>query len=165
MTDSIFHWMTALIGVALIAALAEPFLSKNAIKQTLRVITAASLIVIVLTPLLHPDLASYASALRREETSDLWDAEAAAEQDRLLNRTLIESECRSYILDKGKSLNVPIEDASVSLRWDTEGYWVPAHAQITVTYENERSDQLRDLITTELGIAPSEQEWRTVHEP
>ena len=91
MTDSIFHWMTALIGVALIAALAEPFLSKNAIKQTLRVITAASLIVIVLTPLLHPDLASYASALRREETSDLWDAEAAAEQDRLLNRTLIES--------------------------------------------------------------------------
>jgi hypothetical protein len=165
MMDSVFHWMTALIGVAMVSALAEPFLTKPAMKQTLRIITAASLIAILLSPLLHPDIDAYASALRRERTSDYWDPDAAAEQDRLLNRMLIESECSAYILDKGKSLNVPVEEAHVTLRWDTEGYWVPERVQIIVTYETERFEALRDAIETDLGIAQDAQEWSTAHEP
>ena len=164
MIDSAFQWITAMIGVAFVSALAEPLLNKAALKQVLRVITAASLIAILLSPLLHPDVFSYASVLRRESTSDLWDPDAAAEQDRLLNRTLIESECSAYILDKGKSLNIPIEEVHVSVCWDTEGYWVPERVQIVVTHESEQSEELCDVIETDLGIARNAQEWSIAHE-
>lgn len=164
MMETVFHWLTALIGMALISALAEPFLTRTALKQTLRVITAAGLITILLSPVLNPDFFAYASALRREETSHLWDPDVAAEQERLLNRTLIESECSAYILDKGKSLNVPVEEAVVSLRWNTEGYWVPERAKITIAYDTDRTDALRDVIETDLGIARDEQEWSIANE-
>ena len=162
--ELIMQWAAALIGVAMISALAESFLSSRSMKQILRLITAVAMITLLFTPLLNLDLSAYSAAMRRERVSQIWDADSAAENERMLNRMLIESECSTYILDKGAALDIPVQEATVTLRWDTEGYWVPERAQIVLAHETNQTDILRDVITTDLGIAAEAQEWSIADE-
>lgn len=157
--ESVYQWISAMIGVALVSAVAEVFVSSRNMKQVLRLITATGMITILVAPLLRPNFSAYASALRETVTFDAWDADAAADQDRMLNRMVIESECSAYILDKGKELNVSVLDAHVTVCWSTEGYWVPDRAQITAENDSQQAALLRDAITTDLGIPPEKQEW------
>ena len=164
MTGSVTGGCTALIAVALISALFEPLLTKQAAKQTLRLITAVSMITIVMSVLVHLDLSEYAASMRWENTVNQWNADEYAERESMLNRTIIESECSAYILDKGRSLHIPIREASVTLRWDTDGYWVPDQARIVIERETDNIALLRDIITTDLGVGPEAQSWSVAHE-
>ena len=72
-----------------------------------------------------------------------------------LSRTIIEQECRTYILDKAAQLGTAINDAQVKLKWDSQGIWYP----VSCTLSGEYSPGLEAVIASELGIAPEAQEW------
>lgn len=164
MMSAISQWLTALIGIALSAAIAECLIPQQSMKQILRLVSAVCIATMMLSAVLKAGYDDYASALRYQSIYPEWDADAAEQQNEALNRTLIESECAAYILDKAESMGIPVLDASVSLRWDTRGYWVPDHAVITIPADAETPAALSDTITADLGIAANEQEWRTQDE-
>lgn len=72
-----------------------------------------------------------------------------------MNRPVIEAEYAAYILDKAAALGAAVTGASVSVRWTTEGVWVPAAAEVRGLY----SAPLAAAIEAELGIAREEIRW------
>lgn len=164
MISAIKHWLLALIGLALTASVAELIVPHQGMKKIIRLVSAVCIAVMMCTGLLKAGYADYASALQYQKLYPVWDADAAAQQNEALNRTLIEQECSAYILDKADSLGIPILEASVSVRWDTRGYWVPDCAVILVSEDAEPNRMLSDAITAELGISADAQEWRTQDE-
>ena len=71
------------------------------------------------------------------------------------SRTIIESDCCAYILDKAAALGASVRDASVSLKWSSEGFWYPAECGIDGQY----SEELSRAIESELGIGREGQKW------
>ena len=157
-------WAAGFIGLAMAAALGEVLISDRSARQIARIAAAAGMIVMILSPVLQIDYATYASALREYAETDVWDKEAAEERDRNLNRRLIEESCATYILDKGASMHVQIRSVEVTARWDTNGYWVPEHATICLAPGEAFHAALCDLIVSDLGIPEEEQDWRTADE-
>ena len=78
-----------------------------------------------------------------------------------LDRALIEQRMEAYILDKARTLGVPLAAARVHLRWSTQGVWLPESAELTGTY----NEILARTLEAELGIARSAQTWRTDEGP
>ena len=72
-----------------------------------------------------------------------------------LSRTIIEEECRAYILDKAAAMGLQLGDASVTLKWSSQGLWYPVGCRLCGEY----SAELENVISAELGIPPEGQEW------
>ena len=80
---------------------------------------------------------------------------------RMLDRGIIEREMEAYILDKARTLGVPLSGARVALRWSTEGVWLPERVELTGPY----SEALARAVEAELGVPRRAQHWRTDEEP
>ena len=74
-----------------------------------------------------------------------------------LNRTIIEGECETYILDKAAALGLEVREAAVTARWSDEGFWYPWECRLS-TGEGDMSGLSR-LIEAELGIPEARQRW------
>ena len=162
MIEQISNRLLALIGVALISAVAEPFVRQTPHKQVLRLITVICMGTMLLAAFLKLSYFDYASALRSAEIHDVWEADRAEVGDSELKRKLIESECRAYIEDEAARMGLHVQSVEVILRWNTDGFWVPERAVISVDSDIRKYDALRDVIATDLGICPQLQEWRQV---
>ena len=160
--ETVSHFISALIGMALISSVAEAFMHEAAMKQVLRVITTTALTAVLLSFVCDLDFYSYASAVRDNSAFRSWDPAAVQEQTQRMDRVFIESECAAYVESRGETLGVPLQSVQITLRWNTDGYWVPDHAVIHVEQMNDTCDQLQDVITADLGIPPESQEWSSV---
>lgn len=160
--ESVSHFISALIGIALISSVAEAFVHEAAMRQVLRVIMTTALAAVLLSFICDLDFYSYASAVRDNSVFRSWDSAAAQEQTQRMDRIYIESECAAYVESRGKTLGIPLRSVQITLRWNTDGYWVPDHAVILVEHMTDACDQLQDVITADLGIPPESQEWSCV---
>ena len=61
-------------------------------------------------------------------------------------------------------MQIELSSAEVTLAWNTDGFWYPVHAEMTVTEENTELSMLKRLIESELGIPIAEQIWRAENE-
>ena len=82
------------------------------------------------------DYQTYASALQQKQAETHWDAEEVKNDVALLNRRYIESKCSAYILERASQMQIELSSAEVTLAWNTDGFWYPVHAEMTVTEEN-----------------------------
>ena len=74
----------------------------------------------------------------------------------MLERTYIQDKCRTYILSKAAQLGAPVEDVTVTARWDDgDGVWYPW----TVAVEGEYHAGLAAAIEGELGVPGERQTW------
>ena len=105
--------------------------------------------------LLHDD--SYAAALQDCRVSVSTDG-AVSDSSERLQRTVIESELRAYILDKAAQCGVSLADAQVTLQWSTDGYWYPYAVRLVTAGATENS-RLAQTIEADLGIPRARQEW------
>ena len=135
MTDWIGRWVLSLTGAALVCAAALRLAPEGRVKPVVRLLCAVVMAAALLTPLAGGALpAAYPLELSR------WRAQAEAltrqgETARQnLDRALIEREAEAYILDKARALGTPLRAARVSLRWSTEGVWLPESAALTGPY-------------------------------
>lgn len=103
------------------------------------------------------DYDSYAAALQSCRLAVQTDG-AAPDCGDGLQRTVIESELRAYILDKAAQCGVSLADAQVTLQWSTDGYWYP-YAVRLVTAGAAENSHLAQTIEADLGIPRARQEW------
>ena len=100
---------------------------------------------------------SYAAALQDCRVSVSTDG-AVSDSSERLQRTVIESELRAYILDKAAQCGVSLADAQVTLQWSTDGYWYPYAVRLVTSGAAENS-RLAQTIEADLGIPRARQEW------
>lgn len=160
MTEAIQSWLLSMIGIALISAIASFFASSGSMKRVLKLIGGVAMAAALISPLLKFDFAAYAGSLQLYHNQLSWDADAAEETENRLNRTIIESECSAYILDKATQLGVPLSEARVTVQWSTDGIWYPYAVTITQPGGAEKNAALSGIIEADLGIPSERQEWR-----
>ena len=76
-----------------------------------------------------------------------------------LNRLVMEQEYAAYVLEQAEKRGILLDSVRISVRWSTEGLWVPDRAAI-VMREGEK-DVLCAMLTQELGIPVVRQEVET----
>ena len=161
MTDWIRNWIFSLTGTALVCAAAQRLTPEGRVKAVLRLVCAVAMAAALFSPLLGGALETYPLELARyrSQAAALTEEGTAARRD--LDRGIIEREMEAYILDKARALGAEITGAAVSLRWSTQGVWLPESVSLAGPYHAE----LSRLIEAELGIERSAQVWRTNEDP
>lgn len=161
MTEAIQGWLFTMTGVAFVTTIASFFASSGSMKRVLKLIGGVAMAIALLSPLLKFDFAAYAASLQLYDSSAAWDSAAVEETEKRLSRTIIESECSAYILDKAAQLGVPLSSAQVSVQWSTtDGVWYPYAVTLTQPVGVEKSAALENMIEADLGIPSERQEWR-----
>lgn len=151
--------LLALIGIALLQSICMLLIDDAKQKSIIRFTGGVAMVTMLLGSVLSFDYSAYASMLRsRLHYTEMTDA--AQEENQRLNRMFIEKQCSAYILDKAAALGTELSGAAVTLSWNTDGYWYPSAAELTIPHLSKQSQALADVIQTDLGIPLSSQTWR-----
>lgn len=155
MVTLIRSWVLGLAGASIFCAIAVELTPRGMVKNVLLPVCGAVMAMALFAPLLSFDFESYSLSMAKyRENAEALTA-AAEEISDSLSRTIIETECESYILDKARTLGLTVEEADVTVRWSGEGYWYPVETRLKGDY----SVELSGLIEAELGIGAEEQFW------
>ena len=147
--------------LSVFCALVTNLMPEGREKRVMRFVCSVVLLSALFRYVREPDwdtLALESARLRQREEAFLQDAERIRDE---LQRTVIEDECRTYILNKARQMQIDLEDVSVTAQWSMEGIWVPHRAVLTGKTEEQQKNLLSSILETELGIPRSRQEWRT----
>lgn len=153
------HLLLQMIGIALLETAGCMLVERKAFRSVIRLAGGAAMTLLLLESVMTFDYQAYASALKSAYDLNLETEQLQSERDRL-DRLYIERECAAYILNQAEKLGAAVLDASVSLSWNTDGFWYPTAAELLLPAGEEPSEPLSDVITAELGIAKSAQVWR-----
>ena len=155
--ELVTNWIRALVGAAVFCALATALCPEGRPKRVLRAACGVVMAAALLSPVAALDTEALPKAMARYSEAARRQAESAAESADRLNRTIIESECEAYILDKAAQLGLDGLWAEVTARWSDEGFWYPWEARLGRP-ESGRAE-LERLIEAELGIPAERQSW------
>lgn len=155
MLELIRHWVLGLAGAALCCAVLTEITPAGSVKKVVKALCGVIMALALIDPLLTTDAQKYSLNLSKYRQSAENVSRQGKEISDRLNRTIIEEECRTYILDKAMSMGAELEDAAVTLKWSSEGLWYP----VGCTLKGEYSDALAAAIEAELGIPGNAQEW------
>lgn len=161
MTDWIRDWIFSLTGTALVCAAARRLTPEGRVKSVLRLVCAVAMAAALFSPLLRGALDTYPLELARYRAQGAAIAGEGTDVRRALDRDIIERETEAYIMDKARTLAVPLRAVHVALRWSTEGVWLPETAELTGPYDA----RLARILEAELGIPLAAQNWRDDEEP
>ena len=158
MMESLRAWLLSLAGVALLTALASLFPTSESLRRVTKLAGGVALTCLLFSPLVTFDYDAYAAALQKNHVSVSTDG-AVSDSSERLQRTVIESEMRTYILDKAAQCGAALDDAQVTLQWSTDGYWYPQSVRLVTSGPAEENSRLAQIIEAELGIPRARQEW------
>ena len=150
----------SLIGISLLQSLLLLITKDDGQRKILNLIAGTAMATVLIAGITDFDFHTYASTLMREREKIGWDADQIKRDADALRRRYIESECEEYILENASKMQIELSDAQVVLAWNTEGFWYPVHAEITVLDQNQDVSFLKQLLENELGIPEDEQVWR-----
>ena len=119
MMESVRNWLLSLAGVALLTVLASLFPTSESLRRVTK-LAGGALTCLLFSPLVTFDYDAYAAALQDYHVSVSTDG-AVSDSSERLQRTVIESEMRTYILDKAAQCGAALDDAQVTLQWSTDG--------------------------------------------
>ena len=122
--ELVTNWIRALVGAAVFCALATALCPEGRPKRVLRAACGVVMAAALLSPVAALDTEALPKAMARYSEAARRQAESAAESADRLNRTIIESECEAYILDKAAQLGLDGLRAEVTARWSDEGFWL-----------------------------------------
>ena len=156
---AIGQWIVGLAASALIAGLALAVTPKGRVRNVLKLVTGAVMIIALVSPVLHFDLSLF--SVNAEQFREQLQAVQGSvdEASNRLSRDVIEQECAAYILDKAQGLGIKVGAVSVTAKWGDEGVFYPVEAHITARLSGEEKSALSQAIEAELGIAPERQVW------
>lgn len=157
MLEMVTNWIRALIGAAVFCALAMALCPEGRVKRVLRFACGLVMAAALLFPVLSLDLDYLPKAMARYSEAAKRQTESAADTADRLNRTIIESECETYILDKAAALGFELREAEVTARWSDEGFWYPWECRLSAAEGD--ANGLSELIEAELGIPEERQSW------
>ena len=156
MMESLRAWLLSLAGVALLTALASLFPTSESLRRVTKLAGGVALTCLLFSPLVTFDYDAYAAALQDYHVSVSTDG-AVSDSSERLQRTVIESEMRTYILDKASSLGMQI---SVELEMETRAATpYPSGVTIRGAATPTQKQQLQTYLEQTFAIAPERQVW------
>lgn len=154
MMESLRTWLSSIVAVTLLIAMAESLVPEG----TMRRVAGFTGGLVLLLALVRPVLAGGLPDLTLE--TEAWTAAIEAQQADLSRQgenalaALIAERTASYIWDKGTALGLEVK-ANVETRTGEAGLPVPERVELEGPYSKE----LADYITHELNIPPERQVW------
>ena len=156
MMESVRTWLLSLAGVALLTVLASLFPTSESLRRVTKLAGGVALTCLLFSPLVTFDYDAYAAALQDYHVSVSTDG-AVSDSSERLQRTVIESEMRTYILDKASSLGMQI---SVELEMETRAATpYPSGVTIRGAATPTQKQQLQTYLEQTFAIAPERQVW------
>lgn len=155
MPEFLRNWILGLGGAAVFCAVMTEICPKGQVKTVVKMLCGMVMSLALISPLLSLDMSSYSLNLAKYRTMGESIAAEGQEAGNAWSRTIIEEECRAYILDKAALLGAVAGDASVSLKWSGEGFWYPVECEIQGQYHQG----LSSAIESGLGIGAESQKW------
>lgn len=150
------NWLIGITCAALLAAVARSLMPAGAVRQVGNLICALLLLFAVLKPLkLNVDLDGTIGDITSQIQKREQELEKKSGQ---ILKTLIEQESGAYIVDKAAQLGV-VCSAQVSCAFGAGGVWLPARVRISGQFTPEQRRTMEEMISAELGIEASEQEF------
>ena len=155
MMGAVGRWLTAVISVSLLCAMAGALMPQGAVKQVGRLVCGLVLLAAILSPLRELDV----DAGRRWLDSYLdstgqWEAALKETVNRQM-KTIIEEECAAYIVDKAAQLGLRCT-LRVECRETEEGLYLPLRAEVCGPLSDSDQPLLIRLIAEDLGIPEEE---------
>ncbi len=131
---------------------------EGGVKRVMQVLISALLLGELLSGLLSlpTDLALDTARLRENENRLL---QTAADSRERMNRLVIEEELRTYIQNKAAGLGVSLTAVELSLRWETDGLWLPDSITLRGTGDESAVSRLLGELGAELGIERGKLKW------
>ena len=132
---------------------------EGGVRRILQVLVTALLLSELLGGLhaLPGELSLNTARLQEREQSLLSASEEARKR---MNRLVIEEELRTYIQNKAAAAGLELSGIELSLRWETEGLWLPDAAVLTGRGEQGEISRFLGELCAELGIERGKLEWR-----
>ena len=156
MMESLRAWLLSLAGVALLTALASLFPTSESLRRVTKLAGGVALTCLLFSPLVTFDYDAYAAALQDYHVSVSTDG-AVSDSNERLQRTVIESEMRTYILDKAASLGLTV---TVELEMETRAA-TPDPKAVTIHGEATpaQKQQLQQYLEQTFAIPVQRQVW------
>lgn len=155
----IFTGIRELCVMSVICGAAISIAPEGMVKQMTQILCACVLLTVLLSTVREfrfYDFALQTAKLRAAEAEILQSAEDAEHR---LNRTVIEQDLRTYILDKAASAGIDLHEVSFGMRWDMEGYWVPESVSLWLCSDEAGKRYLSDILKYDFGIPADMQEY------
>ena len=155
MMELLRTWLFGLTALSALLAMGESLVSQESIRRVIRLAGGVLMIIVLLQPLSHIDLADLAiSAEAYRRQAETAQEEYRQQQQETLTAG-IEEELATYIWDKAQQLGVECQ-VSVTAEAGADGLPLPTGITVTGTY----SEELSEIIARDLGIPRENQNWR-----
>lgn len=161
MTQFAGEWVRAIAGAALICAAATALTPKGKVKNVLKLLCGIVLIIAMINPILKqdfPNMSMDMSDYRKKADEIIGESK---EKEASISRTIIEDKLETYILDKAKSLNAPLQSVEVTVKWGDEGCWYPYEVSLKADIPEREKNLVSNSIEAELGVPKERQYWST----
>ena len=155
MLELLRSWILGLAGAAVFCAIVTELCPKGAVKSVVKSLCGMVMALALLSPLGKLDAGDYSLNMAAYRLKGQEIVEGGKDLADSYSRTIIEDECRAYILDKAAALGLSVADASVGLKWSSEGLWYPVECEVKHGY----NEALASAIASELGIPREKQKW------
>ncbi len=152
-------WLRAVIYTGIVCSVLMMITPAGRVKKVLTILCGIAMCFAVISPLSGIDFTSYSQAMAQNRLDAEKYAGDGTEYSKNLNRTIIEDECRAYILDKANELGAELKTVEVLASWSDNGYWYPTEVKICARLTPQQKQVLTDYIETQLGVGSNEQEW------
>ena len=150
----------SVIGIALLQSILLLIVKDERSGKLLKMIGGVAMAAALLAGFSAFDYQTYAASLQRERAEIRSQVESIQANADLLHRRYIESECAAYILESAEQMQIALSGVTVTLAWNSEGFWYPVHAELTLKDHDADVSPLQQLLETEMGIPIEEQIWR-----
>ncbi len=152
------EWLLTITGAALVGCAAMALAPEGPLKKSVRLVAGIVMTAAFLSCAADFDYAALSLNLAKYRAMAEDAVSGAVSAGSARERIIIEEEYAAYILDKARELGAEI-GASVTVRWDDAGYWVPESVTVSGDVPDEVRRSLERTIETDLGVERSRQEW------
>lgn len=159
MTDIFSQWLHAVIYTGIVCSIALMLSPDGRVKNALKILCAVAMCAAIVSPLSELDFDAYSKAMARCRLDAEQYADQGEQYSKNLNRTIIEGECRAYILDKADETGTELAEVTVTAEWSTDGYWYPQSVRLVTSGPAEENSRLAQIIEAGLGVPRTRQEW------
>ena len=159
MADIFGQWLHAVIYTGVVCSIALMLSPDGRVKNALKILCAVAMCAAIVSPLSELDFDAYSKAMARCKLDAEQYADQGEQYSKNLNRTIIEDECRAYILDKADETGIELAEVTVTAEWSTDGYWYPQSVRLVTSGPAAENSRLAQIIEADLGVPRTRQEW------
>ena len=132
---------------------------EGSVRRVMQVLVSAVLLIALLGAFESLDADTLRVETARVRENERRFAQSADDTRRRLDRLVIEEELRAYIQNKAGEMGLRLTEAEISLRWETEGFWLPDQVRLRGSGDAAAAARLLGELRAELGLREERLCW------